>query len=110
MRGFSTGFLYSVSILFFLSGKSFVVFGLYIDFLSTRSPLYVSEVPLILNVAFVPLRFFLTAKKDVSDRVRGLNLGADDYISKPFHVVEVVARIKTLIVGRMLPKLARFTP
>ncbi len=40
---------------------------------------------------------FLTAKKDVSDRVRGLNLGADDYISKPFHVVEVVARIKTLM-------------
>lgn len=40
---------------------------------------------------------FLTAKKDVSDRVRGLSLGADDYISKPFHVVEVVARIKTLL-------------
>lgn len=40
---------------------------------------------------------FLTAKKDVSDRVKGLNAGADDYISKPFHVVEVVARIKALL-------------
>jgi len=48
------------------------------------------------KTASIPF-IFLTAKKDVSDRVRGLNLGADDYISKPFHVVEVVARIKTLM-------------
>lgn len=48
------------------------------------------------KTAAIPF-IFLTAKKDVSDRVRGLNLGADDYISKPFHVVEVVARIKTLM-------------
>jgi DNA-binding response OmpR family regulator len=48
------------------------------------------------KTATIPF-IFLTAKKDVSDRVRGLNLGADDYISKPFHVVEVVARIKTLM-------------
>lgn len=48
------------------------------------------------KTATIPF-IFLTAKKDVSDRVRGLNYGADDYISKPFHVVEVVARIKTLM-------------
>ncbi|PID56665.1 hypothetical protein CSB45_10555 [candidate division KSB3 bacterium] len=48
------------------------------------------------KTAAIPF-IFLTAKKDVSDRVQGLNLGADDYISKPFHVVEVVARIKTLM-------------
>jgi DNA-binding response OmpR family regulator len=51
------------------------------------------ENPKTASIPFI----FLTAKKDVSDRVRGLNLGADDYISKPFHVVEVVARIKTLM-------------
>ncbi len=36
----------------------------------------------------------LTAKDDVSDVVRGLNLGADDYITKPFVADELIARIK----------------
>ena len=36
----------------------------------------------------------LTAKDDVSDVVRGLNLGADDYITKPFVSEELLARIK----------------
>lgn len=36
----------------------------------------------------------LTAKDDVSDIVRGLNLGADDYITKPFVSEELLARIK----------------
>ena len=35
----------------------------------------------------------LTAKGDVSDRIEGLNLGADDYLPKPFFVDELVARI-----------------
>lgn len=48
------------------------------------------------ETASIPF-IFLTARKDVSDRVRGLYLGADDYISKPFHVVEVVARVKALM-------------
>ena len=39
----------------------------------------------------------LTARKDVEDRVEGLDAGADDYITKPFHVGEVVARIRTLL-------------
>ena len=62
------------------------------------------------KTAAIPF-IFLTAKKDVSDRVRGLNLGADDYISKPFHVVEVVARIKTLMqrVKRARPTQAHAT-
>ena len=62
------------------------------------------------KTAAIPF-IFLTAKKDVSDRVRGLNLGADDYISKPFHVVEVVARIKTLMqrVKRARPTQAQAT-
>lgn len=36
----------------------------------------------------------LTAKDDVSDVVRGLNLGADDYVTKPFVAEELLARIK----------------
>lgn len=40
---------------------------------------------------------FLTAKDDVSDRVSGLTLGADDYIIKPFSLEEVVARIRAVL-------------
>ncbi|MCP4011136.1 MAG: response regulator, partial [Proteobacteria bacterium] len=38
----------------------------------------------------------LTAKSTELDRVLGLELGADDYLSKPFSVVELMARIKAL--------------
>lgn len=38
---------------------------------------------------------FLTAKADVEDRVRGFELGAVDYITKPFNLVEIAARVKT---------------
>ncbi|MCD2517011.1 heavy metal response regulator transcription factor [Massilia sp. G4R7] len=40
---------------------------------------------------------FLTARDEVADRVRGLELGADDYLVKPFAFVELVARIRTLL-------------
>jgi two-component system OmpR family response regulator len=39
----------------------------------------------------------LTARGTWSEKVDGLNAGADDYITKPFHVPEVVARLKALI-------------
>ncbi|ADG19340.1 two component transcriptional regulator, winged helix family [Paraburkholderia atlantica] len=39
---------------------------------------------------------FLTARDDVSDRVKGLELGADDYLVKPFAFVELLARVRTL--------------
>ncbi len=39
----------------------------------------------------------LSAKSDVSDRVAGLYAGADDYLTKPFSFVEVVARIEALL-------------
>ncbi len=35
----------------------------------------------------------LTARGDVDDRVRGLELGADDYVAKPFHMEELLARV-----------------
>ena len=40
---------------------------------------------------------FLTAREAVEDRVRGLSLGADDYVTKPFSVVEVEARLRALL-------------
>ncbi|QOY94942.1 heavy metal response regulator transcription factor [Massilia sp. UMI-21] len=40
---------------------------------------------------------FLTARDELEDRVRGLELGADDYLVKPFAFVELVARIRTLL-------------
>jgi len=36
----------------------------------------------------------LTARGELDDRVRGLELGADDYIAKPFHMAELLARIR----------------
>lgn len=43
-----------------------------------------SDVPVIM----------LTARGDVEDRVRGLDLGADDYVAKPFHFAELLARVR----------------
>jgi len=39
----------------------------------------------------------LTAKKEEVDKVLGLELGADDYVTKPFSVREVVTRVKTIL-------------
>ena len=44
-----------------------------------------SNVPVIL----------LTAKSEDSDKILGLNIGADDYITKPFNPIEVIARVKS---------------
>lgn len=40
---------------------------------------------------------FLTAKTSVTDRVKGLRLGADDYLSKPFEIIELLARVETVL-------------
>ena len=45
----------------------------------------VSNVPIIL----------LTAKSEDADKILGLNIGADDYITKPFNPLEVIARVKS---------------
>jgi two-component system KDP operon response regulator KdpE len=46
-----------------------------------------SDVPVIM----------LTAKDDVLDKVKGLELGADDYVTKPFDHLELLARVKALL-------------
>lgn len=45
---------------------------------------------------------FLTAKDSIEDKVRGLELGADDYLVKPFAFAELLARVRTLL-RRPLP-------
>jgi two-component system copper resistance phosphate regulon response regulator CusR len=40
---------------------------------------------------------FLTARDQVEDRVKGLELGADDYLVKPFAFSEFLARVRTLL-------------
>ena len=45
---------------------------------------------------YVPI-LMLTAKSTELDRVRGLEIGADDYLTKPFSVRELVARVKALL-------------
>jgi two-component system OmpR family response regulator len=46
-----------------------------------------SEVPII----------FLTARDTTEDKIRGLTLGGDDYVTKPFSIEELVARIRTIL-------------
>ncbi len=59
----------------------------------------VSDVPIIM----------LTAKDDVADRVQGLDLGADDYITKPFATEELLARIRNVFRQRERePKIDEF--
>ncbi|MDR1180642.1 MAG: response regulator transcription factor [Bacteroidales bacterium] len=48
------------------------------------------------NTANIPI-IFCTAKDTEDDILKGLDLGADDYISKPFSVKEIVARVKTIL-------------
>lgn len=49
------------------------------------------EIRKITNIPVI----LLTAKSEDNDKVLGLNIGADDYITKPFNPVEVLARVKS---------------
>lgn len=49
---------------------------------------------------FAPLKIpviFITARSSVKDRIKGLKLGADDYIVKPFEIAELLARVETVL-------------
>ena len=48
------------------------------------------------KTASIPI-IFLTAKDTENDRLTGFNIGADDYISKPFSIREVIARVKAVL-------------
>ena len=51
------------------------------------------------NINFIPV-IFLTAKDSLQDKVKGLTLGADDYIVKPFELMELYARIENVLKRR----------
>lgn len=50
----------------------------------------------IRNLSDIPI-IFLTAKADIDDKVSGLEIGADDYITKPFDAKELIVRIQTVL-------------
>ena len=59
-----------------------------------------SEVPIIM----------LTARSDETEKVRGLDLGADDYLTKPFNVQEMLARVRAVLRRTRLPQQAKARP
>jgi two-component system, OmpR family, response regulator len=60
--------------------------------------------------ADVPI-IFLTARDSTEDKIRGLTTGGDDYVTKPFSLEELVARIRTVLrrTGAAAPESARLT-
>jgi len=54
-------------------------------------------IPKLRNLGVAAPILMLTALGSINDRVAGLDAGADDYVAKPFHVEEVLARIRALI-------------
>lgn len=58
----------------------------------------VSDIPIII----------LTAKDDISDKVSGLDTGADDYMTKPFAIEELLARIRTALKRRSFSQQREF--
>jgi len=54
------------------------------------------NLPEINSKYLIPI-VILTARNDIVDKILGLELGADDYITKPFHIKEVLARVKTAL-------------
>lgn len=51
----------------------------------------------------VPI-LFLTARGEIADKVVGLKIGADDYLTKPFDMMELSARVEALLRRKPLPK------
>lgn len=54
----------------------------------------IETLPKIRELSNVPV-IILTAKSEDSDKILGLNIGADDYITKPFNPLEVIARVRS---------------
>src|SRR5215468_7044238 len=50
------------------------------------------------NVDWAPIPFiFLTSQSDVEDKIRGLELGVEDYLTKPIYIKEILTRVKILL-------------
>jgi two-component system KDP operon response regulator KdpE len=62
----------------------------------------------IREVSTVPV-VMLTVRQDEQDRIRGLDLGADDYIAKPFSPRELLSRIRALLRRTLMPAPSRKT-
>lgn len=62
----------------------------------------------IREVSTVPV-IMLTVRQDEHDRIRGLDLGADDYVAKPFNPRELLSRIRALLRRSFMPPPARKT-
>lgn len=65
--------------------------------------LFCKEIKSHLSTCHLPV-VMLTAKTTVTDQLQGLETGADDYISKPFHPDVLLARIKNLLTSRRILK------
>ena len=66
-------------------------------FISTKSSLFLGTV---IDDYIKPMEIpviFLTAKGSTDDKVKGLKLGADDYLTKPFEIVELLARVESIL-------------
>ena len=48
------------------------------------------------EIKHIPI-ILLTVRRKEDDKVKGLDLGADDYITKPFHPKELIARVETVL-------------
>ena len=56
----------------------------------------ISGFELMKHIKKIPV-IFVTAKSDLNDRLNGLDLGADDYIVKPFEMPELLARVRVVL-------------
>lgn len=67
----------------------------------------ITAIARIREISNVPV-IMLTAKSEDTDKILGLNVGADDYVTKPFNPVELIARVKSqlrryMTLGGVLP-------
>lgn len=56
----------------------------------------ISGFELITKITDIPV-IFVTAKGELNDKLKGLSLGAEDYIVKPFEILELVARVNVIL-------------